>query len=208
MIEWNKRLDNNKLIHKTTKQSLLKPFGFKNKQDKFLHGWHTYSRKNSNSYGFTGSSRTGFRKFIKNDLTIIILTNGYKYYSTHTDIINRVATIIDENLTDKREIILQNISSTFLTKDINIAIENYHLVKTKKPETKLELTEESWPDYEGILNKIGYVFLGENEIKKAVKIFELNVKGHSYSANCYDSLAEAYLVSKQFKLSKKNIKNH
>lgn len=204
LIEWNKRLDNNQLIKETTKQALWKPFNFKHKQDKFLHGWHTYSLKNSSSFGFTGGSHTGFRKFVKNDLTIIVLTNGHKYYSTHNDIINRVAGIIDENLIDKREIILQDILSTFLTKDINIAIENYHLVKTKNPETESKLTGGAWPNYEGILNRVGYVFLGSNEIKKALKIFELNVKEHSESANCYDSLAEAYLANNQFKFSKKN----
>ena len=43
------------------------------------------------------------------------------------------------------------------------------------------------------LNSLGYKFFTENLFEEALKIFELNTKTHPYSANCYDSWAEAYL---------------
>ena len=204
LIEWNKRLDNNQLIKKTTKQSLWKPFDFKNKQDQFLHGWHTYEFKNGSSYGFTGGAHTGFRKFIKNDLTVIIFTNGHKYFSTHNDIINRVAGIIDENLIDKKAIVQHKILAAFLTKDIEKAIEKYYVVKNSNPENKEEIAGKPWLSYENTLNSLGYLFLEKNNVKNAIKIFELNTIENPKSANCFDSLAEVYFTDNQLSLSKNN----
>lgn len=48
---------------------------------------------------------------------------------------------------------------------------------------------------ESELNSLGYKFFVEDLINEALVVFKLNVKAHPYSANCYDSLAEAYLKS-------------
>ena len=43
------------------------------------------------------------------------------------------------------------------------------------------------------VNKVGYLFLGKNALKEAIRVFEFNVEQHPRSANAYDSLAEAHL---------------
>ena len=202
LIEWNSRLDKNKLLSDEQKNNMWTPFEFGNKRDAFLHGWHTYSLKGGNAYGFTGGSQTGFRKFVQNDLTIIIFTNGYKYFSPHNDIINRVAGIIDENLRDEKAIIQHEILAAFLTNNIEEAIEKYHLIKANNPEAETQIEGRSSLSYESTLNALGYLVLQKNKVKDAIKILELNAAENPKSANCFDSLGEAYYADNQLSLSK------
>jgi len=55
---------------------------------------------------------------------------------------------------------------------------------------------------EAMLNQIGYQLLGEKRFAEAVEIFKKNVENHPNSANCYDSLAEAYEKSGSLKLAR------
>jgi tetratricopeptide (TPR) repeat protein len=48
--------------------------------------------------------------------------------------------------------------------------------------------------HEGELNAAGYVFLRRGDIKEAITIFRINVYLYPQSANCFDSLGEAYMV--------------
>lgn len=105
-IEWNKRFDNNELIQPDTKHKMWTsfefetPFYFEHEKDKFLHGWQQYSSNNEISYGFTGGLVTGYRKFIHQNLTIIVLSNGFKNAPIRNKIINKIAGIVDENLAE------------------------------------------------------------------------------------------------------------
>lgn len=103
-ISWTKKFDNNKLIQPSTKIKMWTPFDYKepfyfeNKKDKFLYGWQQYSSNNEISYGFTGGLITGYRKFPNQNITIIILTNGFKNSTIHNKIINKIAGIVDVSL--------------------------------------------------------------------------------------------------------------
>jgi len=57
---------------------------------------------------------------------------------------------------------------------------------------------------ETMLNQIGYQLLGEKRFAEAVEVFKKNVENHPNSANCYDSLAEAYEKSGSLKFAKEN----
>jgi tetratricopeptide (TPR) repeat protein len=48
--------------------------------------------------------------------------------------------------------------------------------------------------HEGELNAAGYVLLRRGDIKEAITIFRINVYLYPQSANCFDSLGEAYMV--------------
>jgi len=48
---------------------------------------------------------------------------------------------------------------------------------------------------EGRLNRYGYELLGEGEYDRSIAILSLNAEFYPESANCYDSLAEAYLTN-------------
>ncbi|WP_035096243.1 serine hydrolase domain-containing protein [Aquimarina megaterium] len=191
-IQWNKRLDENLLLKNETKFNMWKPFDYANGTDKFLYGWKIYTSNSTISYGLTGGLQTGYRKFVANDLTVIILTNGSKYFPVHNSIINRIAGIVDATLFDKKLVVEQILISSFLDKDLDKAVKKYYKLKEENPNISFEEN----------LNTLGYIFLNNNMVKKAIKIFEINVNDNPESANCYDSLAEAYLVNNQFELSK------
>jgi C-terminal processing protease CtpA/Prc len=59
---------------------------------------------------------------------------------------------------------------------------------------------------EGYVNSIGYSLLNENMFELAIFVFKENVKNHDKSANCYDSLGEAYMLNSEYKLAVKNYK--
>ncbi|MCF8267450.1 MAG: serine hydrolase [Ignavibacteriales bacterium] len=59
---------------------------------------------------------------------------------------------------------------------------------------------------ENRLNELGYIFLNQDLLNEAVSIFNLNVEFYPESANCYDSLAEAYLKAGNKNMAKINYK--
>jgi hypothetical protein len=51
----------------------------------------------------------------------------------------------------------------------------------------------SWIPTEAEINALGYLLLAQNDLKRALEIFGLNVESYPQSANAHDSLGEAYL---------------
>jgi tetratricopeptide (TPR) repeat protein len=47
---------------------------------------------------------------------------------------------------------------------------------------------------ENNLNDIGYALIRNNKVKEAIDVFQVNVRLNPNSANCYDSLGEAYAL--------------
>jgi CubicO group peptidase (beta-lactamase class C family) len=45
------------------------------------------------------------------------------------------------------------------------------------------------------LNGLGYALMGQNKIKEAIRVFQLNVEAYPSSSNVYDSLGEAYMTA-------------
>lgn len=195
-IQWSKNFDNGSFINEETKSLMWSRFDYANKKDKFLYGWGIYPINGKESYGFSGGGVSGFRKFIEKDITIILLTNGYKYYPVQDVIINHIGGIMDESLVDRSKIVEQEVISGFLNKRNDDVNKVYSEVKR----------EISTSDLEKLLNSVGYKLLAMNQIKKAIEIFKLNVSENPESFNAYDSLAEAYLYDDQFELSIENYK--
>ena len=175
---------------------MWKPFEFKNDKDNFRHGWGLYTVNNTTSYGFSGGNVTGFRKFIENDMSIIFLSNGYKYFDVQDQVINHVAGLVDKSLIDRYSLSYEQITSEFLKNDIVKAEQNYLAIKEKNPE---------W-NFENRLNSIGYALMRDKRVDDAIKVFELNVKENPKSANAFDSMAEGYFTIGQLEVSKQNYK--
>jgi len=194
LILWNKKLNSDEFLKPETKAKMWQPFEFKNDKRVFLYGWDSYLTNNINSYGFTGGMQTGFRKFINQDITIIYLSNGHKYYPIHNTIIEHIAGMIEPKLINKPALSDEEIITEFLKMDFQKAKSNYFKIKSEHPDL----------DYEATLNNLAYTLLQKKEVDYAIKIFELNIQEHPYSANAYDSLAESYFLNNQFELSKTN----
>lgn len=194
LIVWNIKLDTDELLKPETKANMWKPFEFTNDKRTFLYGWNSYLTNNIKSYGFTGGMQTGFRKFIDQDITIIYLSNGHKYYPIHNTVIEHIVGIVEPKLINKPALSDENIITEFLKMNFENAKSNYFKVRDKNPEL----------DYEDTLNNLAYAFIPKRNIDYAIKIFKLNIQEHPKSANAFDSLAESYFLNKQFELSKIN----
>lgn len=59
---------------------------------------------------------------------------------------------------------------------------------------------------ENQINYIGYMLLGKKRIQEAIEIFKMNVENYPLSANTYDSLGEAYMISGDKEMAIKNYK--
>lgn len=193
-INWNTRLDENILINSKTKTAMWSLFEFENKQDKFLHGWGIYETNKIKSFGFSGGYLTSFRKFINNDLTIIFLSNGFKNYHIEEQVINHIAGIVDEKLIDNFLLAEEEIIPAFFKNNIVKAEQIYNKIKIQNPKL----------NFENRLLTIGYDLIRTENLKDAIKVFELNAKENPQSANAFDCLAESYYLNGQLELSKQN----
>lgn len=193
-IAWNGRLDENILLNPNTKNAMWSSFQFLNKEDSFLYGWEIYETNKIKSFGFSGGNVTAFRKFVDNDLTIIFLSNGYKSYNVEEQVIDHIAGIVDEKLLDADLSADEIITAGFYKNSFDNAVLNYDRIKNQYPTR----------NFENRLITIGYNLLNNENLKDAIKVFELNVKENPNSANAYDCVAEAYFANGQLELSKLN----
>lgn len=78
-LNWSINLNNNVFLNSETKKSMWKPFDFNNKKDRFAYGWDITKVNNHDSYGFSGGNVSAYRIFPDSNLSIIVLSNGYRY---------------------------------------------------------------------------------------------------------------------------------
>ena len=89
----------------------------------------------------------------------------------------------------------------------NQFIKSQILSKQGKIAESLKLQEEIIPQANvNQLNTIGYQFLTNGKVDKAIEIFKMNVKKNPTNANMYDSLGEAYKKKGENKNAIKNYK--
>jgi CubicO group peptidase (beta-lactamase class C family) len=194
MIQWNESLDKNILLKKETKAIMWSPFDFKNKKDNFLHGWGQYKVNNKVSYGFSGGNVSAFRKFVENDMTIVFLSNGYKYFDVQDVVINHIAGLVDQSLLDTYLIAEEQLTTDFLNLPFKKAVKRYFASKMNNPE---------W-NFESRFNSIGYALLRNKRVKTAIQVFELNTKENPKSGDAFDSLGEGYFELGKYKISKQH----
>lgn len=193
-IAWNERLDSNTLLNQNTKNLMWTPFAFKNTNDQFMYGWSIYETNKINSRGFSGGYMTAFRKFTDQDLTIIFLSNGYKYFNVEEQVINHIAGIVDERLMDKKSFAEEKITAAFFKNDRIKAKQTYFALKSKNPTFH----------FEEVLNRIAYTLMNSDRLNDAIKVFEFNAEENPKSFNAFDSLAEGYFNKGQLDTSKQN----
>ena len=90
------------------------------------------------SFGFTGGTVVGFRKFVEDDLTVILLTNGYRYRFDHNGMINRMAGMVNEDLIDQITLINEDIYHNFASKKKRAALKAFKRIKRNNPSLNFE----------------------------------------------------------------------
>ncbi|MFC2080575.1 serine hydrolase, partial [Bacteroidota bacterium] len=138
----------------------------------------------------------GFNTFIfrmVNDKHLIVLLNNTGFTE-----LGRICLLITSILYDvPYELpslsIAEKIGRTILTEGINIAINQYHDLKTNQ--------KDSYNFSEDELNYLGYQLLDMNKVREAIEIFKLNVTEYPNAFNTYDSLGEAYMINGEKELA-------
>jgi CubicO group peptidase (beta-lactamase class C family) len=99
-LQWSINLNKNHFLKEETKNMMWKPFDYTNKQDVFGYGWEITRSGKAMSYGFSGGNVSAYSIFPQNNLSIILLYNGYRYNSFPPQyiIINHIAGLIDKHL--------------------------------------------------------------------------------------------------------------
>ena len=196
LIKWNKRFDDGSLVTTETKSELLKPFTYAKDRKRFLHGIDIYPVNNHSMYGFSGGAVVDFKKF-DTGLTVIILTNGFKYRPRIATMMRYIAGIADNKLKE---------TNIMVQERLRIA-----MMKSVKKGTQSQVYKEAKKKYsqvtfEATLNNLGYDYILADELSDAIKILKLNTIEHPNSFNVFDSLGEAYMLNGDTELSIKNYK--
>lgn len=195
-LKWSNHLNNRDFLKQKTKDLMWQPFEYGNKKDSFTYGWEITKANNIPSYGFSGGNVSAYRFFPHHNMAIVMMSNGYRFFSEQYYLINHIAAIVDKNLTDSYLLAEELIVTGFAKPNNPSAEENYYTIKAKDPK---------W-NFEDSLNNIGYILLRNSRFSEAIKVFALNVKENPRSANAFDSLGEGYFSIKNYALALENYK--
>ncbi|WP_442264568.1 serine hydrolase [Tenacibaculum sp. ZS6-P6] len=196
LLDWNKKLDNDQLLKPETKRLMMSPFEYENNSFPFSYTWGIYGPKGKQYYGFAGGGVNAFMKFIDKDLTIIILSNGFKNRPVIATAITYISGLIDNSLVRKDRMLNEDIRLAFILNDYNKAVKKYNQIKQNNKDI----------NFERGLNNVGYYYLSNSQINKSIAIFKLYTQEYSNSSNAFDSLGEAYFNNEQYDSSRVNYK--
>ncbi|MFK8057334.1 MAG: serine hydrolase domain-containing protein [Saprospiraceae bacterium] len=188
LIEWNIALDNNQLLDKATKAAMWTPFDFTNKKDDFLHGWAQHKINSLNSIGFTGGNLAGFRKFVNNGTTIILLSNGYEI-PAYDIIINDISRITIPELRSKSLTLEENVLQFALSSQLEMATSSYSALKK-------ENRGYSFDNLKWNINSIGNSLAYQETPIKARQMYEFNLKMNPDWWLSAAGIAETYEMQK------------
>lgn len=195
-IKWDKRLHLDELISKETKEKMWTLFPYSGSNKRFVYGWDKHLVNGHEAYGFSGSLITAYRVFPEDNLSIILLSNGLGNYYNIENIINHIASMIDEDIVDPNNQLFESLLQPIVEKNFIDFERSFEILKN----------EENIDEYllEGLVNAVGYQLINQKRMAKAIEVFTFNTQQFSKSANAFDSLGEAYLKNGQHDLAIKN----
>ncbi|WP_422860102.1 serine hydrolase [Flagellimonas sp. S174] len=186
LISWNKLFDTGKLLDEETKTLFLSPFAYNNNEKRFLHGsMDEYLVNGHKMYGFSGGAVIDFKKF-ETGLTVIILSNGFKYTPRIANMMRLIAGMADSRLKEPNRIAQEQLRIDIMKSNSS---KNFRKVYEKARKKNPQLS------FEGVLNNTGYDFILDDDLERAIEIFQINVEKHPNSFNAFDSLGEAYMLN-------------
>ncbi|PRX54624.1 serine hydrolase domain-containing protein [Flagellimonas meridianipacifica] len=197
LIAWNKLFDTGKLLDTETKAMFLTPFAYTKDEKRFLHGSiDEYSVNGHKMYGFSGGAVIDFKKF-DTGLTIIILSNGFKYRPRIANMMSLIAGMADSRLREPNRIAQEQLRIDLLKSNNSKDFRKiYEVARKRNPQLS----------FEGVLNYTGYDFILADDLEKAIEVFQINIEKHPNSFNAYDSLGEAYMLNGNSTLAIENYK--
>ncbi len=161
--------------------------GFNALTNGYALGWPTVTRAEHPAVGPVGGGRNALFLYLKDDLSIVILTNLMG--SSPERLIDEIAGYYINDMHEANGFGLPVGIKKLRTQLLKQGFERSTAVVAalKKSEPNIELNEQD-------LNAWGYQLLGQKEHTKALAIFQLNAKLYPRSANTYDSLGEIFEI--------------
>jgi CubicO group peptidase (beta-lactamase class C family) len=157
--------------------------GFNRLTNGYALGWPTVTRDQHPAVGPVGGGRSALFVYLKDDLSIVVLTNLMG--SNPDQFIDEIAGYYIPEMHEANGFGLsadiQKLRLALLKQGFNNAVTVAANLKKKNPQ--LNLTEKE-------LNSWGYQLLNQKKAGQALSIFKLNVTLYPKSANAYDSLGE------------------
>ena len=191
-IAWNKRMDSGILLKKETKNKMWAPFRFSNGKDEFLHGWGLYKVNGLVSYGFTGGNLSAFRKFPSQDLTIVLLSNGYRI-PAYDIIVNDIARmVVKSKVNHKPPKLEHSVMELMVGGELEKALTMYNALKKENPNTNFDNLRYN-------VNTFGNNLVRDNAMEKAFQVFKWNADANPDWWIAIAALAEAYQAKVDYK---------
>ncbi len=136
--------------------------------------------------GFSGY-RAYIERFLTEQNTIIQISNLQQPYTY--DIRNAIVNILNDKpyLYPKKPINVWTYNQMLL-RGIDTALLLYRHLRLTADSSQYDFSESQ-------LNSLGYYLMKQNRISEAIEIFALNAEEYPLSANSFDSLGEAYMIS-------------
>ncbi len=161
--------------------------GFSALTNGYALGWPTVTRAEHPAVGPVGGGRNALFLYLKDDLSIVVLTNLMG--SNPERFIDEIAGYYINDMHEANGFGLPLGIKKLRTQLLKQGFERSTtvLAALKKSDPTIELNEQD-------LNAWGYQLLGQKEPTKALAIFHLNAKLYPKSANTYDSLGETFEI--------------
>ena len=192
MANWIIALKSGKLLKEQASIDLLwtpamlnngKIGGFNRLTNGYALGWPTVTRDEHPAVGPVGGGRSALFVYLKDDLSIVVLTNLMG--GNPDQFIDEIAGYYMPDMHEANGFGLppnmRKLRAALLKQGFDKAISVAASLRKKDPAFRLNENE---------LNGWGYQLLGDKNIAAALDIFKLNVNLYPQSANVYDSLAE------------------
>src|ERR1700744_5419016 len=193
MAKWVIALKSGKLLKEQSSIDMLwtpailnngKIGGFNLLTNGYALGWPTVTREEHPAVGPVGGGRSALFVYLKDDLSIIVLTNLLQ--GNPDQFIDEIAGYYIPEMHEANgfglPINLKALRAELLKQGFDKAVAVTASLKKKDPAFKLSEKE---------VNSLGYQLLAQKQIPAALSIFKLNVALFPQSGNAYDSLAEA-----------------
>lgn len=187
-VDMVKYIQANMGVHKTSlykAMQLSHKTAYENEEQKFKIGltWHYDNDGEIIQHGGATGGYKAFAGFVKGTQKgVVVLTN------TTEGIGDIGRKLLDETFD-------LEMPKKSITADLQREIKKNGLEKGVAFYKKAKAEQEDKFDFnEGILNNLGYEYLGKKDLESALVIFKLNVEMFPKASNPYDSLGEALLV--------------